>query len=167
VGPKVTVGHMVIETFVFTLILLGVSTMALRFSGSIAMIGGVALVAFGMLTIRGSRTAILGRPSGTIVDNPYLAGIVTGITNPYFWVWWLTIGSALLLQAMETGLMFGLLFMVGHWMADAGWLTAVSAGIHRGRMILSPRGYRVTLSLCGVFLILFGIYYFRTAFISY
>jgi hypothetical protein len=41
----------------------------------------------------------------------------------------------------------------------------VSMGIHRGRMVLSPRGYTVTLALCGVFLILFGIYYLGTAFI--
>jgi threonine/homoserine/homoserine lactone efflux protein len=164
-GPKVSAGHIVIETFVFLLIVIGASATAVRFSGSIALIGGVALMMFGILTIRESRIPLSEIQSVTIINNPYLAGIITGVTNPYFWIWWLTIGSVLLLQMMEGGMIFGLIFMIGHWMADAGWLTVVSMGIHRGRMVLSPRGYTVTLALCGVFLILFGIYYLGTAFI--
>jgi threonine/homoserine/homoserine lactone efflux protein len=162
-GPKVSAGHVVIETFVFLLIVIGASAAAVRFSGSIALVGGMALIVFGILTIRESRTPLSENQSGTLINNPYLAGIITGVTNPYFWIWWLTIGSALLLQMMEAGMMFGLIFMIGHWMADAGWLTAVSVGIHRGRMVLSPRGYTVTLALCGIFLILFGIYYLGAA----
>jgi threonine/homoserine/homoserine lactone efflux protein len=165
-GPKVSAGHIILETLVFLLIFLGASATAVRFSGSIALIGGVALMVFGVLTIRESRTPLPGALTGTIINNPYMAGIITGITNPYFWIWWLTIGSALLLQTMESGLIFGLIFMFGHWMADTGWLTAVSTSIHRGRTILSPRGYTFTLALCGVFLVLFGIYYLGTAFIN-
>jgi threonine/homoserine/homoserine lactone efflux protein len=165
-GPKVSLGHMFIETLVFLLIVLGISATAARFSGFIAIIGGGALIVFGILTLRESRTARLDHPSGTIIDNPYLAGIITGITNPYFWIWWLTIGSSLLVNVMEAGIIFGIIFMIGHWMADVGWLTVVSAGIHRGRMILSPRGYTITLSFCGLFLILFGGYYLSMAFMG-
>jgi threonine/homoserine/homoserine lactone efflux protein len=165
-GPKVSAGHIIIETFVFLLILLGISATAVRFSGFIAVIGGGALIVFGILTLRGSRTARLDHPAGAIIDNPYMAGIITGVTNPYFWIWWLTIGSSLLVNVMETGIIFGVIFMIGHWMADVGWLTMVSAGIHRGRMILSPRGYTITLSLCGLFLILFGSYYLSTTFMG-
>jgi Putative threonine efflux protein len=166
-GPKVSVGHIVIETFVFLLIIMGVSATAVRFSGTIAWIGGIALVVFGVLTLRERGKAFSDDPSGKVIANPYLAGIITAITNPYFWIWWLTVGSALLVQAMEAGILFGIIFMAGHWLADTGWLTAVSAGIHRGRMVLSPRGYKAALSLCGVFLILFGIYYLHSAFLPW
>jgi threonine/homoserine/homoserine lactone efflux protein len=164
-GPKVSAGHMIIETFVFILIVFGAAASVVRFSGFIALIGGIALIIFGVLTIQESRTPLSDISSGTTITNPYLAGIVTGITNPYFWIWWLTIGSALLLDTMEAGLVFGLIFMTGHWMADMGWLTTVSTAIHRGRRILSSHGYLLTLTLCGIFLILFGIYYLASAFL--
>jgi threonine/homoserine/homoserine lactone efflux protein len=158
-GPKVCAGHILIESFVFLLIMMGLAATAVKFSEPIAILGGGALIAFGILTIRESRSAQMDNPTATVIDNPYLAGIITGITNPYFWLWWLTIGSALLVGALEAGALFGAVFMVGHWMADFGWLTTVSSGIHRGRTVLSSRGYTVALTICGVFLILFGIYY--------
>ncbi len=164
-GPKVSVGHIIIETCVFLVIVLGASAAAVQFSGTIALLGGGALTAFGILTIRERGSFYSGGTPATVIGNPYIAGIVTGITNPYFWIWWLTIGSVLLLQAMEASILFGLVFMAGHWMADAGWLTVVSASIHKGRMVLSPRIYRLILTLCGAFLILFGIYYLSSAFL--
>ena len=161
-GPRVALGHIVIESAIFGLILAGVAATAVKFSDAVALLGGAALLCFGILTIYSSRNARIDRLSDTPVTNPYLAGIVTGITNPYFWIWWLTIGSALLLDAISGGLIFGVAFMVGHWAADTGWLTLVASGIDRGRTILSPRGYTITLALCGVFLVLFGLYYLST-----
>jgi threonine/homoserine/homoserine lactone efflux protein len=159
VGPKVTLGHMVVETLVFTLILLGVSATAVRFSDTIALIGGSALALFGILTLKESRDPRISLESSTPVGNPYLAGVITGIANPYFWIWWLTIGSALVVEALEGGIVLAITFMVGHWGADAGWLTFISTGIHRGRAFLTSRSYPWILCLCGIFLIGFGIYY--------
>lgn len=162
-GPKVTVGHMAIETAIFFLILLGFSTAALTYSRPAAMLGGVALLTFGILTARESRYAHLDQQPTTPTGNPYLAGMVTGVTNPYFWIWWLTIGSTLVMEALESGILLAFLFMVGHWSADAGWLTVVAGGVHRGRTILSTRRYQQVLFLCGGFLVLFGSYYLTTA----
>jgi threonine/homoserine/homoserine lactone efflux protein len=163
-GPKVALGHILIETLVFILILIGVTTIALQFSGAIALVGGIALTGFGILTIREGMSARSDLSLGGATGNPYLAGILTGVTNPYFWIWWLTLGSVLLLDAMRGGWYLGIAFMAGHWAADVGWLTLVSTGIHRGRTILSSKGYRVTLVLCGMFLSLFGVFYLKTAF---
>lgn len=159
-GPKVTLGHMLLETAVFVLVLFGVSTTAVAsYARPIALIGGIALIAFGILTVHESRQASLDQSSETATGNPYLAGLVTCGTNPYFWIWWLTVGGAFLLVALEGGVIFGVIFMIGHWAADAGWYTVVAAGIHRGRSVLSERGYRTVLVICGAFLICFGGYY--------
>lgn len=162
-GPKVTLGHILIETLVFLLILFGLSTVALTFSRPVALLGGAALIAFGILTVKESVHARLDQQYIGTTGNPYVAGIITGVTNPYFWIWWLTVGSALLVKALGSGFLLAFTFMIGHWGADAVWLTAVAMGIHRGRTILSERGYQGTLLLCGAFLILFGGYYLSTA----
>ena len=162
-GPVVTLGHIIVETGIFLLILAGISSSAVRFTGGIALVGGAALVVFGILTIR---SAAGGGPevSGTTpAGSPLVAGIVTSVTNPYFWIWWLTIGSVLLMVALGAGIVPAFAFIIGHWGADLGWYTLVALCIHRGRCVLSGPRYRAALSLCGLFLIAFGGYYLWTA----
>jgi arginine exporter protein ArgO len=49
--------------------------------------------------------------------------------------------------------------MIGHWSADTGWFTLVSLGVSRGKTILPDTAYRRLNAVCGIFLILFGVYY--------
>ena len=165
VGPKVTAGHMIAESIIFFLIVLGLATLALPYTRAIAAIGGIALIIFGGLTITGSRGASLSGPVTGTVSNPYVAGLVTSAANPYFWIWWLTIGSAMVIAGLEGGIVLAAVFMVGHWCADLGWLTLVSTGISQGKTILSDKSYRRIMEVCGIFLILFGAYYLSTLFV--
>jgi len=165
IGPKVTAGHMIAEGVIFLLIVLGLASLALPYTAAIAAIGGTALIVFGALTITGSRGASLNGPVVGTVGNPYLAGLVTSAANPYFWIWWLTVGSAMVIAGLTGGIVLAAVFMAGHWCADLGWYTFVSAGISRGRTILSDTSYRRIMAVCGIFLILFGAYYLSTVFI--
>jgi threonine/homoserine/homoserine lactone efflux protein len=165
IGPKVTLGHMIAESVIFLLIVLGLATFALPYTAAIALIGGLALIVFGALTIGGSRRASLNAPVSAPVSNPYLAGVVTSAANPYFWIWWLTIGSAMVIAGLAGGMVLAAVFMVGHWCADLGWFTLVSTGVSRGSTILSDISYRRIMAVCGLFLILFGVYYLSTLFL--
>lgn len=167
-GPKVTLGHMLSELIVVLVIVAGLATAALQYTTAIAVIGGVALVIFGLLTITGSRAASLsgtGSGTSTVTANPYLAGFFTSVVNPYFWIWWLTVGSAMVIAGLAGGIILACVFMAGHWCADLGWFTAVSTGISRGKTILSDTQYQRIMTVCGLFLVVFGIYYLvRVAF---
>jgi threonine/homoserine/homoserine lactone efflux protein len=132
----------------------------------IAGIGGIALIAFGMLTIAGSRKATMKTSSPEVVANPYMAGLVTSAANPYFWIWWLSIGSAMVIAGLQGGLVLVGALMIGHWSADTVWLTLVSTGVSKGRTIVSDSTYRKINALCGIFLILFGAYYLSRLLIS-
>lgn len=156
-GPMVTLGHMLIESIVFLMIFAGVSTAIIGFSREIAVIGGFALVAFGAMTLRESRAGFSGAATEGTVTNPFLAGFVTGVSNPYFWIWWITVGGALLLSTLESGPVLAIAFMAGHWGADLGWYTLVSSGIHSGRNLLLLKGYRYVLLFCGIAMLFFGI----------
>jgi len=159
-GLKISLGHMAAESVIFLLIVLGLATVARPYTTLIAVVGGIALVAFGILTITGSRSATLVAPAGGAVANPYLAGLLTSAANPYFWIWWLSVGSAMVLAGLSGGLVPAGVFMIGHWGADTGWYTFVSTGVSRGRAILPESAYHRVMAVCGVFLILFGIYFF-------
>jgi threonine/homoserine/homoserine lactone efflux protein len=162
-GPKVAAGHALVEVLIFLLIVQGLAVATQHYSHFIAIGGGIALVAFGLLTMNGSRTASMISTSHDKTGNPYVAGVLTSAANPYFWIWWLSIGSAFVIDGLQGGLILAGLFMVGHWGADFGWYTFVSISLDKGRAILSETIYRRTLAVCGGFLVLFGLYYLASA----
>lgn len=158
-GLKVSLGHIVIETALFFLIILGLATVATPYTTAIAVIGGIALIIFGVMTLSGSRSASLSTTPSQLTADPYMAGLLTSAANPYFWIWWLSVGSSLLIQALAGGLVLALVFMIGHWAADTGWYVFVSTGVAKGRTILPDTTYHRIMAACGVFLVLFGLYY--------
>ena len=165
-GLKVSLGHAIVELFLVILILLGLATVALPYTTVIAGIGGIALVVFGILTIKGSRKASLRTSEVQTIANPYMAGLVTSAANPYFWIWWLSIGSAMVIAGLEGGLALDGAFMVGHWTADIVWYTLVSTGVSKGKTLFSDTVYQKIMGLCGIFLIVFGVYYLSRLFLS-
>ena len=159
-GPRVTLGHAAVEFLMVLLIVGGFTLVIGDYAWLIGGIGGLALIIFGTLTLSDARSAVLplsGDQAETV--HPVLAGAVTSISNPYFWIWWFTVGSALVIGAYTGGLVMVIAFVAGHWAADLGWFTLVSASVHRGRFILEEHTYRWILGLCGLFLVVFGGYY--------
>jgi threonine/homoserine/homoserine lactone efflux protein len=158
-GLKVSLGHIVIETAIFFLIVLGLASIASPYTTVIALVGGIALIIFGIMTITGSRTATLASGPAQAAANPYMAGLLTSAANPYFWIWWLSVGSALLLSSLAGGIVLAVIFMIGHWGADTIWYVFVSTSVAKGKTILSDSSYHRIMAACGVFLVLFGMYY--------
>ncbi len=165
-GLKISLGHLIVELFLVILILSGLASVAIPYTSAIAGIGGIALIVFGGLTFADSRKATLIHSPAKSFTNPYMAGLITSAANPYFWIWWLSIGSAMVIAGLKGGLLLVGVFMIGHWSADTVWYTLVSSGVSKGSTIFSDSTYRKIIALCGIFLILFGIYYLSHLVIS-
>jgi threonine/homoserine/homoserine lactone efflux protein len=69
-GLKVSLGHIVIETAIFFLIILGLASVAQPYTTAIAVIGGIALIIFRIMTITGSRSASLNTAPAQAAANP-------------------------------------------------------------------------------------------------
>ncbi len=165
-GPEVVLGHMLVELVLCMFIFFG----AAAFFGAgiisiIFLIGGLALVIFGLLTVKDARNAasspkISKTPSDLkLQSSPALIGLVTTVSNPYFWIWWLTAGGALLLREYEPGIITAVAFVLGHWTADLSWFTAVSGSFSHGKTFLSQKTHTNILYACGAFLVIFGFYF--------
>jgi len=163
-GPRVTVGHIIAEMGIVLLIVAGVTTVSDTYRPVIAGIGGVALVIFGGMTLLGARNATLlsGNCEGKSAG-PVLAGLITSISNPYFWIWWFSVGSALLFSSFSQGIAGLLAFIGGHWSADLAWFTLISVGIHRSKTVIDNRIYRGILLGCGLLLVIFGMWFLTQA----
>lgn len=162
VGGRVAAGHLLVESVLAVGLVLGMAPLVLSHQASIAAVGGAALVGFGLLTLGGARSASLAAPAGDERFGPVLAGALTSIANPYFWLWWATLGGALLAAALASGAGNAALFLAGHGTADLAWLLLIGAGVARGSAYLSDRAYRLLLGACGVAMIAIGVVYAGT-----
>ena len=160
-GPEVVFGHALLELVIAILIVLGLTS----FIGSeaisvISVVGGFVLIVFGAITIKGASDASSAlHADGGIVSSPVVAGMLTSASNPYFWIWWLAAGSALVMRGLEISLLAAAFFVIGHWMADLGWYSLVSTSFSRGKSLMSSKTYERILVSCGVFLIVFGAWF--------
>jgi threonine/homoserine/homoserine lactone efflux protein len=161
-GPLIILGHAVLESALVLLIVLGLADFMQRpaWIGTIGLAGCVLLLwlSFGM--IKGLRDATMdlapgkGSPGG-----PILAGILTSLANPYWTVWWATIGLGYVVMSMKFGMVGVFIFFVGHISADLAWYSVVSYLVSRGKRRFSNHVYRVTVGFCALVLILFAFYF--------
>jgi len=88
--------------------------------------------------------------------NPVLVGIILTGFNPYFLLWWLSVGLPLIQLSMTAGLPLLLLMYGSHVWMDYLWLTLMGFAGESGVKILKSKGYGVFLILLGLILALFA-----------
>jgi threonine/homoserine/homoserine lactone efflux protein len=159
-GPLLILGHAVVELIMVALIALGFARFlnnpaALK---AIAVCGAVILVYFGVSLLLSLKTASLA-PSSVKGKNSHLTmlGITLSLSNPYWAIWWLSIGMGLVLAAQKRGLAGVAVFFLGHILADLGWYSFVSFSLSRNASRINLRAYKGMLFACALLLIGFGI----------
>ena len=174
VGLWVTLGHAALEALLIVGLLAGVSEL-LGNQVVLRVVGGLGCLLLLYMGVGLLRDAILRRvpelagPSsadsavrGTGLQRlpAALGGVVVSMSNPYWWIWWATVGSAFMVQYRIGWRAWPLLvaFFVGHEAGDLAWYLAVSSLLYWGKRRLSARLYLGILAACGVFIIAFAVY---------
>ena len=163
-GPEIVLGHALVEVVICALIVLGFTIATDAVFRIVSISGGGALVVFGVMTLNSSKGATFD-VDGSGAGGAVAAGALTSISNPYFLIWWLTIGNAMVMDGLAIGVAAAVLFVTGHWIADLAWYTLVSVSSSRGMRVMSDRTYKRMLVGCGVFLVCFGMYYLAGVFV--
>jgi threonine/homoserine/homoserine lactone efflux protein len=169
-APLLVLGHAILEAGLLSLLLFGlaewirgemaVATIAL--AGSITLLWMAAGMAKEARTLRfepGAAPAAAPGP-GTAPGGwmrPVIDGIVTSASNPYWSLWWATIGLGYLLLARGQGIKGVLAFFAGHILADAAWYLFVGSTVSAGRGRFTDRAYRVVVGACAAFLVFFAL----------
>lgn len=189
-GIWIVSGHAVVELVIVIILISGCSFILenLYVMRAVGVIGGVVLVGFGagiLKHVRDGRTSadFLNMPDGPaltgisasgprVLKYPVIGGMLVSMSNPYWWIWWATIGLAFMIQfdisaANPPSLVA---FFAGHEAGDFAWYLLVSVTAFFGLRRLSRRVYDAVFVICGVFMIGFGIYlggslFFRPAII--
>ena len=162
-GPLMIAGHALLEGSLLVCLVLGLGRYlaspaiiaAVTAAGSLFLIysGIQMLVSLKRLTIESA----CARASGPL--KLVTAGVVVSATNPYWSVWWMTIGLGLALSAGKAGLAGVGIFFCGHILADLLWYSCVSFVIGCRRAAISTGIYRGLLAVCALTLAGFGLYF--------
>jgi len=167
-GPLTVLGHGILELSLVVGLVLGLGSLLQNetvFKG-IGIIGGAVLIYLGVDMIRSMREVKvdLKKEGKEPTDKNYiLHGIIASLSNPYWFMWWATIGMALILSASKYHLWGIIVFFLGHILSDLVWYSSVSFAVDRGRKFLSQKVYQSIIAVCGILLIGFGIYFFYGA----
>jgi len=146
--------------------LLGIGALSLeilpQFREIIALLGAISLFVFAGIQIR----SVLKKPTTAFEGKhgPFLAGIMLSALNPFFLIWWFTIGFKLISDALVIASFagIGIMFVFHIWM-DYAWLCTVSFLSSKGKKILSNKNYTMfMIGISGV-LIYFGIAFAKEA----
>jgi threonine/homoserine/homoserine lactone efflux protein len=165
--PLIVFGHAILEGTLVVCLVAGLGAILLngRVLGPIAMVGACVLFWMGALMVRDSvkhRAHIdLSIPRQTTnVGKPILGGLLMSLANPYWIVWWATVGLAYIGASLERGAGGVLSFFTGHILSDFGWYSVVGITIVGGRRLFIERAYTWVNLACGCFLIGIGGYFF-------
>ena len=165
-GPLITVGHAAAEAVMLGLLVLGMNRVLQQPAvvGAIGILGGAVLAWMGW-GIAGAAwrnrldppAEAVGRSAGRSLVR---TGLLTTVTNPYWLLWWATVGAAYFVRFTRFGpLAVAGLFFIGHLSLDLGWNSFLALVVGAGRGKIPARAFRVVLGGCGVFLIGMSLYF--------
>ena len=169
-GPTIALGHSVLE--LVTVILLAVGLKRISESDPIiafiGISGGTFLLWMGWGILRNPS---LGAPAtnGQIqppcrgnLAIPFWGGIVISLSNPFWTIWWMTIGVTFMTESLQSGIPGIAAFYLGHTLSDFGWYSLVSAGVASGRRFIKERLYTGIMQACGFFIVVLGLFFIAT-----
>jgi len=170
----IVLGHALLELLLVIGLLLGLG----RFlgerwaTGTVAIFGGFMLLwmGWGMIRDAGRGKVKLGiaedkgntEKPARVSDNLVLTGALVSMSNPYWILWWATIGLGGLTYfkgQMSNPFVAILAFFTGHISGDILWYLVVGGAVTTGKKLLNESVYKVIIQFCGAFLILLGVYF--------
>lgn len=167
------VGHALLELVAIALLITG----SIRFARSPSTRGIIGLVGGGVLVYLGYQTFLIPGEVGTealLASGGDVSGsagwlrlvwlgALMSMANPYWWLWWATIGAAHTGWATGRGGAGGATYFTGHILSDVLWYSAVSIALGAGRRLLSPAIMRAIYVACAVFLLALGVVFLVAA----
>jgi threonine/homoserine/homoserine lactone efflux protein len=160
-GPLLIAGHSVLELLLLIGLLFGLGPLLKNqtFFIAIAFVGGLIMLwmAWGMFKSLPTLTVI----NESVIqknNNLLLTGAMMSLVNPYWIIWWATIGIGYIVLSQKLGFIGIALFYLGHITGDMIWYVTISMVVGKGKKLFTDRVYRGLIAVCGSFLIGFALY---------
>ena len=155
-GMKIALGHALVEIPLMLLIYFGFARFFQQELVQVALYlaGGAVLVWLGIGMFRARGTVI--EKGRDLPYNSVVAGVVTSALNPFFILWWVAVGSMLIMKSLSFGSIGFALLITVHLLCDFGWLSFVSVLVHRTQSFWKGKFQEGLFIACSWLLIGFG-----------
>jgi threonine/homoserine/homoserine lactone efflux protein len=162
-GALIAIGHGIVEIPLMFLIFFILSEIELPVSVQVAvgLIGGALMVFMGAQTFRSRHKP--QKASMSLKRESVLAGIYTTAANAGFILWWLTIGTTLILNAKLFGLLGFSIFAGVHWFVDFAWYTVAAFLIFKSQRFWNDRVRMGITMFCVAVFVGFGLFFMASA----
>ncbi len=163
VGPLMIFGHGLLELTLVIALISGLAPLLVRDDVFvlISLTGGAVLLWMGISMLRSLPKLTLACDSNRDKSrNLVLMGIFLSAVNPYWLIWWASIGLGYIMHSLKFGIPGVMAFFLGHILADLAWYALISYGIAKGQHLLSNVTYRKLIGSCAMFLIIFSCWFF-------
>jgi threonine/homoserine/homoserine lactone efflux protein len=167
-GVLVSLGHAVVEVPLILLVYFGLANF---FQNEIVklvlgVLGGAMILWMGYDLFRARKK--LAKEGKDTSYNAFVAGILMSGLNPFFLVWWVTVGSLLLLTFIDAVGTWGLpFFIIVHWLCDLVWLSIVSFVIYRTHSFWGEKVQEWVFIVLSLALLYFGGQFIVKGIIAY
>ena len=166
-GALIALGHGAVEFPLMILIVLGLGPLFQHdvFATSVGLAGGGVLLwmAAGLLLSLRRGGAQEATPERLREASPFMAGVLMTGGNPYFIIWWATVGATLVFRAWGYGVWQFAVFAVVHWSLDLIWYYFLSSAAFKGTKLLGDRFLKGVSLVAGLMLFYFGIHFLAGA----
>jgi threonine/homoserine/homoserine lactone efflux protein len=155
-GVQISLGHAVVEVPIILLIYFGFSHFFQNIVVQIVLsiVGGCMLIWMGISMFRARKEVV--QTGKDLSYNGVTAGIIMSISNPFFLLWWATVGIALVAKFFEFGIVGLPILVVTHWSCDLIWLSIVSLVIFRTKALWGRQFQSGIFIICSLLLLGFG-----------
>ena len=162
-GALIAVGHGIVEFPLMFLIFFVLSQFDIPSAVQIAvgLVGGFLMIFMGLQTFRNRHKSEEAHVS--LKRDSVLAGVYTTAVNAGFILWWLTIGTTLILNAQLFGLVGFSVFAGVHWLCDFSWYTTAALVIFKSQRFWTERTKMGIMFFCVAVFIGFGAYFMGSA----
>lgn len=163
-GPLIVIGHGALEIALLAGLIMGLGAWLKQdvILGLLGVAGGCILVGLGVHAMRSVDSIAppdrrVQAPNDRSIHGPVLAGMLTTLSNPYWYLWWATVGLSFAAESLVYGTAGLASFFTGHIAADLAWYCLIAVGVAHGRRLLSAKAYRGILTACGTVLVGIGV----------
>jgi len=155
-GFKVAVSPLITDSTIVLLTLLALSTLAEHdlVIGLISIFGACYLIHIGLENLRiktGKFEVVIERKEA------FKRAIITNLLNPHTYLFWLSVGSPIILETLKTDASTTILFVLGFYSLLMGSMVFVALIVDRSKSFVKSKYYSYVVRILGIVLIFFAL----------
>lgn len=155
-GFKVAVSPLITDSTIMLITLLALSTLAEHnvVIGLVSIFGACYLIYLGLknLRVKTTRSDVV-----LLRKEAFKQAIITNLLNPHTYIFWLSVGSPIILETLKTDASTTILFLLGFYTLLMGSMVFVALIVDRSKSFVKSKYYSYVVRILGIVLIFFAL----------